>query len=314
MGPKNKGAITRKADFGRTPLSDIFRGQLRSRVFRNTHDNNITDNVQPFFTLQLDIEVWTIIYCKCSFLVETFHSLPFCLGLQNSSSVKEALEAYVKRDQLEGVTCSRSNQEVMAWQEVQLEELPPVLLLHLKCFDYRHDGCSKIIKSIEYEINLKIDSSKAIYTRHMLLHCTPYHVLSYLLLFFQNSCHRRKLNPLLNSCISFLPVRPMLSYANNLNKLLTLSCCYFWTGFIMFSSFQLSIMMGKKPQRVIMLLMRSMWDTILGLDMTTVLLKCCQNIKCCTPALLVCPTSCITAVVTLWTDTKTFISETLSGP
>lgn len=132
MGPKNKGAITRKADFGRTPLSDIFRGQLRSRVFRNTNDNNITDNVQPFFTLQLDIE--------------------------NSNSVKDALEAYVKRDQLEGVTCSRSNQEVMAWQEVQLEELPPVLLLHLKCFDYRHDGCSKIIKSIEYDINLKIDS------------------------------------------------------------------------------------------------------------------------------------------------------------
>ncbi|XP_034249638.1 ubiquitin carboxyl-terminal hydrolase 10-like isoform X1 [Thrips palmi] len=132
MGPKNKGSITRKADFGRTPLSDIFRGQLRSRVFRNTHDNNITDNVQPFFTLQLDIE--------------------------NSNSVKEALEAYVKRDQLEGLTCSRSNQEVMAWQEVQLEELPPVLLLHLKCFDYRHESCSKIIKSIEYEINLKIDA------------------------------------------------------------------------------------------------------------------------------------------------------------
>lgn len=89
----------------------------------------------------------------------------FLLGLQNSSSVKEALEAYVKRDQLEGVTCSRSNQEVMAWQEVQLEELPPVLLLHLKCFDYRHDGCSKIIKSIEYDINLKIDSSKVLSIR-----------------------------------------------------------------------------------------------------------------------------------------------------
>lgn len=134
MGPKNKGAVTRRADFGRTPLSDIFRGHVRSRVFRSGQavDHSYTDNVQPFFTLQLDIE--------------------------NSTSVKEALEAYVKRDMLEGLTCSRSNQEVTAWQEVQLEELPPVLLLHLKWFDYSHEGCSKILKTIRYDIELKVDS------------------------------------------------------------------------------------------------------------------------------------------------------------
>ncbi|XP_026273463.1 ubiquitin carboxyl-terminal hydrolase 10 isoform X3 [Frankliniella occidentalis] len=131
VGPKNKGAVTRQTDFGRTPLSDIFRGKLRSRVVRSGQDAN-TDNVQPFFTLQLDIE--------------------------NSSSVKDALEAYVKRDVLEGVTCSRSNQEVSAWQEVLLEELPPVLLLHLKCFDYSQDGCNKIVKSIRYEVDLKVES------------------------------------------------------------------------------------------------------------------------------------------------------------
>lgn len=55
MGPKNKGSITRCTEFGRTPLSDIFRGQLRSRVSRAGEQP--TDNVQPFFTLQLDIEV-----------------------------------------------------------------------------------------------------------------------------------------------------------------------------------------------------------------------------------------------------------------
>ena len=55
MGPKNKGSITRCTEFGRTPLSDIFRGQLRSRVSRAGDES--TDNVQPFFTLQLDIEV-----------------------------------------------------------------------------------------------------------------------------------------------------------------------------------------------------------------------------------------------------------------
>lgn len=60
MGPKNKGSITRCTEFGRTPLSDIFRGQLRSRVSRTGGD--ATDNVQPFFTLQLDIEVFFILY------------------------------------------------------------------------------------------------------------------------------------------------------------------------------------------------------------------------------------------------------------
>lgn len=67
MGPKNKGSITRRADFGRTPISDIFRGQLRSRVHRT--GDQVTDNVQPFFTLQLDIEVhfmFLIIFHKYS--------------------------------------------------------------------------------------------------------------------------------------------------------------------------------------------------------------------------------------------------------
>lgn len=55
MGPRNKGSITRCTEFGKTPLSDIFRGQLRSRILRQGEES--TDNVQPFFTLQLDIEV-----------------------------------------------------------------------------------------------------------------------------------------------------------------------------------------------------------------------------------------------------------------
>ncbi|KDR21218.1 ubiquitin carboxyl-terminal hydrolase 10-B isoform X3 [Zootermopsis nevadensis] len=129
MGPKNKGSITRRADFGRTPISDIFRGQLRSRVQRAGDQS--TDNVQPFFTLQLDIE--------------------------KAQSVKDALEILVGRDQLEGVTCSRTNQEVEAWQQVTLEELPLVLLLHLKLFDYKLDGASKIMKCVEFPIDLKVD-------------------------------------------------------------------------------------------------------------------------------------------------------------
>jgi ubiquitin carboxyl-terminal hydrolase 10 len=79
---------------------------------------------------------------------------------QKAQSVKDALEILVGRDQLEGVTCSRTNQEIEAWQQVTLEELPLVLLLHLKWFDYKLDGASKIVKCVEFPIDLKVDPSK----------------------------------------------------------------------------------------------------------------------------------------------------------
>lgn len=55
MGPKNKGSITRRTEFNRTPISDIFGGLLRSRIHKTGEQD--TDNIQPFFTLQLNIEV-----------------------------------------------------------------------------------------------------------------------------------------------------------------------------------------------------------------------------------------------------------------
>lgn len=82
------------------------------------------------------------------------------LNSQKASSVREALEILVGRDQLEGVTCSRTNQEVAAWQQVTLEELPVVLILHLKCFDFKKESCNKILKTVEFPVELKLDPSK----------------------------------------------------------------------------------------------------------------------------------------------------------
>lgn len=133
MGPKNKGAVTRCTEFGRTPLSDIFRGQLRSRISRAGEQP--TDNVQPFFTLQLDV--------------------------QKAESVRHALEILVGKDQVEGLTCSKTRQQIEAWKQVTLEELPVILILHLKWFVYKFDkysnGCSKILKTMEFPIDLKLD-------------------------------------------------------------------------------------------------------------------------------------------------------------
>lgn len=86
----------------------------------------------------------------------------FFYSLQKAASVKEALEILVGRDQLEGVTGSKTKQEVVAWQQMTLEKLPVVLILHLKYFDYRSDGCTKILKKVEFPVELKIDASMLI--------------------------------------------------------------------------------------------------------------------------------------------------------
>jgi len=44
----------------KTPLSEIFRGQLRTRTVKNG-ENEPTENIEPFFTLKLDIEVHHIV-------------------------------------------------------------------------------------------------------------------------------------------------------------------------------------------------------------------------------------------------------------
>jgi hypothetical protein len=98
--------------------------------------------------------------CKHSFTETVSALLTSCFIQQKAQSVKDALEILVGRDQLEGVTCSCTNQEIEAWQQVTLKELPLVLLLRLKCFDYKLDGASKIVKCVEFPIDLKVDPSK----------------------------------------------------------------------------------------------------------------------------------------------------------
>ncbi|XP_014260965.1 ubiquitin carboxyl-terminal hydrolase 10 isoform X3 [Cimex lectularius] len=144
--------ITRRAELERTPLSDIFRGQLRSSVHRPELSSS-SDNVQPFFTLQLDIE--------------------------SSESVSEALEKLVGRYPVEGATPS---QEVKMFQQQSLDQLPCVLILHLKCFHYRQQTPSKIVKALQFPIDLKLDqkllSSKnqsAVKARQYKLFAVVYH-------------------------------------------------------------------------------------------------------------------------------------------
>ncbi|XP_044760336.1 ubiquitin carboxyl-terminal hydrolase 10-like [Coccinella septempunctata] len=130
MGPKNKRNITRKVQFDKTPISDIFGGLLCSKI--NKTGDESTENIQPFLTLQLNI--------------------------RTAKTITGALEQLTIKNQLEGITSAKTNQKVEAWQQVLIEKLPAVLVLHLQCFRYNGNGCTKIMKKVEVPIDLQVDS------------------------------------------------------------------------------------------------------------------------------------------------------------
>ncbi|XP_054856450.1 ubiquitin carboxyl-terminal hydrolase 10 [Eublepharis macularius] len=130
VGPRNKSSVTRQADFVQTPITDIFGGHIRSVVYQQSSKESAT--LQPFFTLQLDIQSEKI------------------------RTVQDALESLVARESVQGYT-TKTKQEVEISRRVTLEELPPVLVLHLKRFVYeKTGGCQKLIKNIEYPVDLEI--------------------------------------------------------------------------------------------------------------------------------------------------------------
>ncbi len=93
-----------------------------------------TATLQPFFTLQLDIQG------------------------EHVSTVSEALESNFATESLDGYVCSATKREVEASRSLSLEELPPILILHLKRFIYSETsgGCQKVLKTIEIPIDLEV--------------------------------------------------------------------------------------------------------------------------------------------------------------
>ncbi|XP_013771901.1 ubiquitin carboxyl-terminal hydrolase 10-like [Limulus polyphemus] len=130
MGPKNKSIVTRTASFSRSPISDIFGGQMRSVLMAG---NETSAFLQPFFTLQLDIQS------------------------EQVESVLAALEHLTSKESIQGYTCTKTKQEVEASRRITLEELPLVLVLHFKRFVYDKDGGSKKVdKCAEYAVTLDL--------------------------------------------------------------------------------------------------------------------------------------------------------------
>lgn len=57
MGAKNKSCLTRKTTICKTPISEAFLGQMCYLYRESSTGSHKSATLQPFYTLQLDIQV-----------------------------------------------------------------------------------------------------------------------------------------------------------------------------------------------------------------------------------------------------------------
>jgi len=138
VGAKGKSCVTRRiADTSQTatPIQSLALGMCRSCVKSETGDNSAT--LQPFYTLQLNIQD------------------------EHVNTLADALSQNFANEKLDGYICSKTKKEIEATRILSLEELPPVLILHLKRFVYdgKTGGAQKIMKQIDFGVDLEISKS-----------------------------------------------------------------------------------------------------------------------------------------------------------
>ena len=79
------------------------------------------------------------------------------------NSVRDALACLVSKEPLTGYVCSKTGQEVEASRQTTLEELPPILILHLKCFVYdKSGGCQKLLKRVDFTADLELSKGNLV--------------------------------------------------------------------------------------------------------------------------------------------------------
>ncbi|KAF9925692.1 hypothetical protein FBU30_004584 [Linnemannia zychae] len=129
-GPKNKASFTRSTHFSETPISTIFSGHLRSILRIPSRKDSVT--LEPFQSMQLD------------------------LTPDNVRSIEDALLNSTIPEVLDGFTSSDKGDPVEATKKIFIEELPPVLVLHLKRFIYKDGTTQKLHKQVGYKTVLNL--------------------------------------------------------------------------------------------------------------------------------------------------------------
>lgn len=133
VGPKQKAAITRSSGHivSDSPIRKIFGGNLRSELRVPGLKNSVT--LEPYQPLQLDI------------------SAP------NVNNITDALKSLTRPETLQGDFSSPRGPGTSATKQVFIDTLPPVLIIHLKRFQYDNTGgTQKIWKRVGYPLELEI--------------------------------------------------------------------------------------------------------------------------------------------------------------
>ena len=141
VGPKQKAAVTRSSGAITTesPITKIFGGKLRSELRVPGMKNSVT--LEPYQPLQLDI------------------------GAPQVNNIIDALKGLTRPETLHGEFNSPRGPGALATKQVTIETLPPVLILHLKRFQYDNaGGTQKIWKKIGYPLELEIP--KEVFPQH----------------------------------------------------------------------------------------------------------------------------------------------------
>lgn len=132
VGPKQKAAITRLSGaVAESPITKIFGGKIRSELRVPGMKNSVTS--EPYQPLQLDI------------------------GSPQVNNITDALKGLTGSETLHGDFNSPRGPGVAATKQMFIDTLPPVLILHLKRFQYDNaGGTQKIWKKVGYPLELEI--------------------------------------------------------------------------------------------------------------------------------------------------------------
>ena len=133
VGHKQKSAVTRSSGtvINESPVTKLFGGKLRSEFRVPGNKNSVT--LEPYQPLQLDI------------------------GSPQVNNIIDALKGLTRPETLHG-DFNSPRAGATATKQVFIESLPPVLILHLKRFQYDSStgGTQKIWKKIGYPLDLEI--------------------------------------------------------------------------------------------------------------------------------------------------------------
>ena len=134
VGHKQRSAVTRSsgATNSDSPVTNIFGGKLRSEL--KISGNKLSVTLEPYQPLQLDI------------------------GAPQVTNIIDALKGLTKPESMQGDFQSTRGSKATATKQVFIETLPPVLILHLKRFEYNSatKRAEKIWKKVGYPLELEI--------------------------------------------------------------------------------------------------------------------------------------------------------------